>query len=108
VDGRCLVSAMMTVPCWQVFVWRRGRWQLRSTHDTQADAQLAAWLGKRGDRFSMFHIRTSIRRVATYVQPPAPTDAQRFREQQSDQMVLRRQSHAYFKSGCNGTEVLSK
>ena len=99
------MSNTVIVPCWRVYVWR-GHWQVRSSHDTAGAARLALLVAQRRDRFDRFRIVEATRRVATFVQPPAPTEAQRFRERQADQMVIRRQAHTYYKSGCNGTEIL--
>lgn len=93
------------VTCWRVYGWSKGRWTLRSTHDSQSDAAEHAE--------AMWHrsrIRTRVQQSNTLraaaQQPAAPTEAQRFRESQSDRMVIRRQTYAYFKSGSNGTELL--
>ncbi len=96
----------VTKPCWQVWVRRGEQWQMRSTHDSPGPARLAVLVGRRQDRWARFRIVVATRKVATYVEAPAPTAAQRFREAQADRMVVRRQATAYFKSGSNGTEIL--
>jgi hypothetical protein len=99
-------ARMVAVPCWRVWVWRQGHWMVRSTHDTEAQAREASSQYRARNRFGRSLVRKSTRRVAAYVEAPAPTAAQKFREAQADRMALRRQAHAYFKSGSNGTEVL--
>lgn len=96
---------MVDVTCWRVYGWSRGRWTLRSTHDTAADAaeHAEALCHKSRIRTKVQECKT---RRAMAQEPSAPTAAQRFREQQFDQMVIRRQAFAYYKSGSNGTELL--
>jgi len=93
--------------CYRVYGWNRGRWTLRSAHATEYDAAEAAEYLHHRDR-----IRTRVtpvtRRVVVPSEAPAPTAAKAFRESQADAQVLRRQTHAYFKSGCNGNEILSE
>lgn len=98
------MSAMITRPCWRVYAWN-GHWRLRSTHDTPGAARLEILVLRRQDRFGRFRMVEATRKVATYVQPHAPTESQRFRENQFDRMVVRRQAFSYYKSGSNGTEV---
>lgn len=99
------MTAFTPTPCWRVYGWGKGRWTLRSTHFTPDEAADAAeYLCLR------YRVKTrvlaSTHRVASMTEAPAPTEAQRFRERQADQMVLRRQAFTYFKSGCNGTELI--
>lgn len=98
------MAEVKRVPCWRIDVWR-GHWQLRSIHDTEAEARLQFLVQRRQHRFDRFRIVASTRRVATYTEAPAPTQARRFREAQADRMVVRRQAFSYYKSGSNGTEV---
>lgn len=99
------MTEMVTVPCWDVQVWR-GHWQLRSTHASAAAAQQEVTAGRRRDPHVRLRVIQRTRRVASFTQAPAPTAAQRFREAQADRMVIRRQAFTYYKSGSNGTEVL--
>lgn len=99
------MTAMVTIPAYRVFGWSRGRWTLR---DVYRDADEAA------EQAEALHHRLKIRtkvvvgtqRVAGLVQPPAPTEAARFRALQGDLMLQRRLDTAYHKSGCNGTEII--
>ena len=101
------MTQTIEVECYRVYGWSRGRWTLRSTHPTYSEAADAAEFLFHRDRT---HTRVSLgtRRVAAMTEAPAPTAAQRHREAQADAMVLRRQTHAYFKSGCNGTELIAE
>ena len=81
-----------------MYGWSRGRWTLRSTHTDEFDAyEQAEYLGHRYKIRARVQQATTRKAVAT--QAPRPTDAQRFREQQADSMVIRRQAYSYFKSG---------
>ena len=94
----------VTRPCWKLVVYK-GHWMVKSTHDTPAAAMAARRAAQRD--YTGTRIVESTRKVATWVQPPPPTEARRFREQQADNMVLHRQANQYFKSGCNGTELVA-
>lgn len=96
------MTEMHTVECYRVYVFR-GHWQLRAVCDTVPEVR--AELTKLG-RNVRVRITPGTRRVASFTQAPAPTAAQKFREQQADKMVIRRQAFTYYKSGSNGTEVL--
>ena len=98
------MTEMVTVPCFDVQVWR-GHWQVRSSHPTLQAAQREVAAGRQRDRHVRLRVVEGQRRVASYSQAPAPTAAQKFREQQADRMVIRRQAFTYYKSGSNGTEV---
>ena len=94
-------------PCWRVWGWNRAtlQWTVRSQHPTHDEAVTASHYLI--DHFLIrARITESTRRVAVHTEAHAPTTAQEFRHQQFDRMVIRRQTHAYFKSGCNGTELL--
>lgn len=99
------MTAFVTVPAYRVYGWGKGRWTLR---DTYTDATEAA------EQAEALHHRLKIRtkvvvgtqRIASYTQPPAPTEQQRFRHEQFDLMFQRRLDTAYHKSGCNGTEII--
>ena len=95
------MTQMITRDCFRVYVWN-GHWQQRSVCDTADEVRSVVADIERPARV---RVVPGTRKVASYTQPPTPTDAQRFREQQSDQMVIRRQALAYYKSGSNGTEV---
>lgn len=91
-------------PCWKVYGWSQGRWTLRSTHTSPEQASEQAEYLHHRDR-----IRTKVRQETHRVIVPTPyqpTDARLFRERQADRMALRRQAHTYYKSGCNGTELI--
>ena len=97
---------MIDAPAYRVFGWGKGRWTLRGTYSDHDEAhQQAEALCHR------LKIRTKVevgtQRVASYVQPPAPTEQQRFRQEQFDLMFQRRLDTAYHKSGCTGTEIIS-
>ena len=94
------------VTCWRVYGWSRGRWTLRSTHETQEDAEEhAEALRHRSKISTRVRMATTKRMMPTPALPPS--EAQRFREKQFDSMHLRRQAFAYFKSGANGTELMA-
>lgn len=95
------MAEMRTIACFRLYVWR-GHWQLRTVCDTADEARRAVAGLERGVRV---RIVPGTRRVASFSQAPAPTAAQKFREQQADRMVIRRQALTYYKSGSNGTEV---
>ena len=98
------VPQVVEVTCWRVYGWGQGRWTLRSTHATPDDAADHAEALCHRSR-----IRTRVQQATTLRAVPreaAPTAAQRFREEQADRMVIRRQAHTYYKSGCNGTELI--
>lgn len=99
------MSRMVEVTCWRVYGWSKGRWTLRSTHDTEADAAEHAEALCYRARIKTRVQECRTRRAAPY-EAAAPTEAQRFRESQFDRMVIRRQAYSYFKSGSNGTELL--
>ena len=102
-----MVSRVINAPCYRVYGWSRGRWTLRSTHpDYDTAAEAAEFLFHR-DRIRT-RVSAGTRRLAVASQAPAPTAAQAFREAQADRVVLKRQTHAYFKSGCNGNEILAE
>lgn len=98
------MTATTAVDCWRVYGWSRGRWTLRAMYfdADEAAEQAEALHHKLRIRTRVQHV---VRRVPAVTPPPSPTVAQLFREQQSDQMVIRRQALAYFKSGSNGTEI---
>ena len=97
---------MVEVICWRVYGWSKGRWTLRSTHATEDDAnEHAEALWHRSRVKARVQQATTHRAVAS--EALGIGDAQRFREEQSDRMVIRRQAFAYFKSGCNGTELIT-
>ena len=100
------MTAFITAPAFRVYGWNRGRWTLRATYtDCDEAHELAEALCHR------LKIRTKVvtgtQRVASYTQPPAPSEQQQFRHQQADLMFQRRLDTAYHKSGCNGTEIIS-
>ena len=97
------MAEMIELPCYRIYV-RRGHWQLRSVCDTAEEVRAALQGLERGLTVS---IRPGTRKVATWRNPEAPGAARAHRESASDQMVIRRQAHAYHKSGCNGTELLA-
>ena len=101
-----MTAGCVTVPCWRVYGWGRGRWTLRTTHDSAADAaahaEALSW--RTGARTKVV---PGHRRAAAWSQAPPPTDQARFREQEADRMHQRRQDCAYFKSGANGSEIRS-
>jgi hypothetical protein len=97
------MSAMRTVECFRVYV-RRGHWQLRTVCDTAAEVRAAVAAVERG---VSVRIVPGTRQVASWRNAEAPTAARAHRESAFDQMVIRRQAHAYHKSGCNGTELLA-
>ena len=90
--------------CYDVQVWK-GHWMVRSTHDTFESAHRAVMNGLRQNPKLHYRYVERVRRVPTFRQPNAPTAAQKFREEQADKMVIRRQALTYYKSGSNGTEV---
>ena len=94
---------MQIVQCYRVYVWR-GHWQLRSVHDSAAEARHDSIGVGRGVRV---RIIPGTRRVATWRNAEKPGAARTHRETAFDQMVIRRQANAYHKSGCNGTELLA-
>jgi hypothetical protein len=92
------MATVLEVPCWRVYGWSRGRWTLRSTHADEFDAyEQAEYLGHRYKIRARVQQATTKKAVAT--QASRPTDAQRFREQQSDRMAIRQQALSYYKSG---------
>lgn len=97
----------VTVTSWRVYGWGRGRWTLRSVHFNADEAHEQAEFLCHRDR-----IRTRVDKVPRLVtvasQAPAPTAAKAFREAQADTVVLRRQAHAYFKSGLSAHPQLTK
>lgn len=97
----------ITVACYRVYGWSRGRWTQRSTHDTWTQASDAAEFLYHRDGIRT-RVSESTRKVAVHTEAPPPTAAQRHREDQADAMVLKRQTHAYFKSGCCGNEILAE
>lgn len=99
-----MARQMIDQLCWDVQVWK-GHWMVRSTHDSFESAQRAVRNGLRQNPKLHYRFVERVRRVASYAQPPAPTAAQQFREQQADKMAIRRQALTYYKSGSNGTEV---
>jgi hypothetical protein len=94
---------MVTKRCFRLYVWR-GHWQLRSTHDTLD--QVRAEVGRVG-RGVRVQVIPGTRKVAQGRNGDPPSASRAHRESASDQMVIRRQAHAYHKSGCNGTELLA-
>lgn len=98
------MSRTVTVPCWRLYIWR-GHWLMRSVHDSLESAQAEAVTLQLADPHVRLRVGQSTRRIAVMEEAPAPTEAQRFREQQADRMVIRRQALAYYKSGSNGTEL---
>lgn len=86
----------VTKPCWKLQVLK-GHWMVKSSHDTLHAARREQQ-AVRSD-YTRTRIVESTRRVAMWTQPLPPTEAQRFREQQADQLVLQRQANQYFKSG---------
>ena len=99
------MTAFITVPAFRVYGWNRGRWTLRETYSDgfEAAEQAEALHHRTGCRTK---IVIGTRRVASYTQPPAPSEQQQFRHQQADLMFQRRLDTAYHKSGCNGTEII--
>lgn len=100
---------MATQPCWRVWGWNGDtlQWTLRSHHSTHDEAVDAAH-HLIDTQLIRARVTESTRKVAVESQAPAPTAAKAFREAQADKVVLRRQTHTYFKSGCNGTELLDE
>ena len=99
------MTAMVSVPAYRVFGWGKGRWTLRGTYTDHDEAhEQAEALCHRLKIRAKVVVGTQL--VASYTQPPAPTEQQRFRHQQADLMFQRRLDTAYHKSGCNGTEII--
>ena len=92
-----------TQPCWEVQVWN-GHWQTRSRHSTPAAAQRDMLRRRPGERLRVF---ATTRRVAVQTEPVRSAQAQAFRERRAEEMMVRRQALAYYKSGSNGTEIPS-
>ena len=103
------MSATVVVPCWRVWGWNRDtlQWTLRSHHPTREEAEDAAH-DLIDTQLIRARISESTRKKVVASEAPAPTEAKAFREAQADKVVLRRQTHTYFKSGCNGTELLDE
>ena len=97
------MAEMVDKPCYRIRVWR-GHWQLLCVCDTTAEVRKVLAGLERGLRVQ---IEPGTRRVASWRNAEAPNAARAHRESAFDQMVIRRQAHAYHKSGCNGTELLA-
>jgi hypothetical protein len=101
------MTRMVAQTVYRVWGWDSARlqWTLRSHHPSREQAQDAA---HQIIDTQLIRVRISegTRKVAVESQAPAPTAAKAFRENQADAVVLRRQTHAYFKSGCCGNEIL--
>jgi len=81
-----------------VWGWSKGRWTLRSTHNSWSDAAEHAEALHHRSRIRTKVIEATTKR-AVPTQAPAPTAAQRFREEQFDSMFRRQQAFSYYKSG---------
>ena len=97
------MAEMVERPCYRVFVFN-GHWQLRATCETGKDVRDVLAGVERGVRV---RIEPGTRRRASWRNAEAPGAARAHRESAFDQMAIRRQAHAYHKSGCNGTELLA-
>lgn len=99
------MTQVVVRPCWRVYGWNKGRWTQRSTHPSpEAAASAAKVLATSGVRVEVRQQQRRTIEMSEQYQGAAKT----FRQQQADKMVVKRQAHTYFKSGCNGTEILAK
>ena len=87
------MTRMVTQRCWELRVFTRGGRRLYGKYPTLEGAERAA-----SQLTCQWWIRESTRTVAGFRQPDRPTEAARFREQQSDRMVVLRQATTYYKS----------